>query len=690
MSVKDHGKGDYSQGRREQHSYSWKERKEYPEKTATRPQNRFYTSDSDERRLTAHRHEIALLHLEEWRTHFLKSFEIRLALASPTRDASQNLLVYFRGCKIWLVLEPDLQLFESLAIFEAATKAFDDFAKRGGRSWRFSPYHYKAILMESDALQEMFPSMTVVLEFRQPQFVPSLIEREDHRITGESETGIPKSIDRRVVRNLKYWRLVHLPRSQKEDIGSTNIVGSEIPTEGEHNVVDSPGICHRLIAEWKTRAGRKKDWSGISIRDLPKKDNLRGRERYKGRYAPFRTVNWLGHNILPMNLFTAASLYEIPRYMLRSYRHNSAQSGLRALVHLQRGSKRKLKSYDHKKKPRYLDLPRKSKRDHASDIKETIAEGISLLQIAGHSDSEAVDTGVVTDDCQLNCPQTNGVLPPNSLVLSIPYESHIGAIVGGRFILRGLISTKTCYDVHTANDLCTETVYTAKVYSIRGTKGKERKYRLTSLKRNASKASFIASLDQGGRKWLFFAGAIEHAAETGCSNDAFAWYGEEQYQHHFPVFSSRCTIAYTSPRKSYASCLQAALSESKETNCVQEVSSNSDDRIAKRKEKARDRQRNKRKQKRAAEAAARRATDNEPAVPEQTRTPADENLFESISRADPESILRFNRLSEDANFSEFLGYLLDKLQEARNDQVDADIDMLSEKIMTIKMIWENV
>ena len=526
------------------------------------------------------------------------------------------------------------------------------------------------------------------------QWVNISIEEGHHHTKLYLRISIPKIIDQRMTRNLKYWKQAQFPRLQKEHSGSTNAVGSETSTDGEFNVVDVPTICHRLIAEWKTRAGRNKDWSLIPIRDLPKKDNLRGRERYNGRYAPFGTMNWLGHNILPINLFTAASLYEIPRYMLRSYRHNSAQSGLRALVHLQRGSKRKLKSYDHKNKPRYLDLPRKSKRDHASNIKEMIAESISLLQVAGHSDSEAVDTGVMTDDCQLYCPQTNGVFPPNlpakglissesntraAGALSIPYESHIGAIVGGRFILRGLRSTKTCYDVHTANDLFTETAYTAKVYSIRGTKGKERKYRLTSLKRNASKGNCIASLDLDGRKWLFFAGGIEHVVETGSSNDASAWYGEEQYQHHFPVLSSRSTITYTSPRKSYASCLQAALSESKETNCVHEVSLESDDRIAMRKERLRDRQRNKRKQKRAAEAAARRVTDNEPAVPEQTNTSADENHFGLVFRVGPESTLDVNCFSEDAWHDKFLEYLSDTFYQTQNDASYAKVN---------ERIWE--
>ena len=507
-------------------------------------------------------------------------------------------------------------------------------------------------------------------------FIPSSAEELNRRITITPRFRVP-----RVPRNFKYWRHARLPRTQKEISPFSNVNGSKISTEGQLNVVDLPIIPHRRIAEWKIRAGKSKDWSRCPIRDLLKHDKLRGHESYKRRFVPHGTANSLGRKMLKVIVFTAACLYGIPRDMLRRYRHNVVESDSSVLLRLRGGTKRRVKcncdkKKPHylnlerntnrrvkcncdKKKPHYLNLERKAKRDRAIDVKEIISEGI-FERVTAHNDSEILDTPIETDEYSTNCSPSD-IVPPTTVLtksvtfaesntcaagaLSIPYESRIGAIVGGRFVLQGLMSTRLCYDIHAATDVCTDMVYTAKAYSIRGTKGNERKYRIASLKRNASKASCIASADQGGRKWLFFSGGIEHVVQTGILNDVPTRYGEEEYQHHFPILGPRgatCTTAHATPRKTYAACVQGFLSESidcitrEETSCIQEVASQLDDRTTKRKERLRDRQRIKRNQKRAAGAVARKATDDESALNEQTDAAMDMSRPASISHVDPE------------------------------------------------------
>ena len=443
-------------------------------------------------------------------------------------------------------------------------------------------------------------------------------------------------------------------------------------------MLDVPTICHRLIVEWRTRAGKNKDWRISPIRDLMRKDNLRGREIYERRHVPSRAISWLSRNMLQISVFTATRLHVIPRDMLRSFRHNAAKSDSRMLLDSRHSTKR-MPKYDCDKRPRYLDSERKAKREHAINIKDIICEGIALHRVAGHSDSEVVDTTIETDENSASCPPSDNIPPSKSVIfaepdtraaaaLSIPYESRIGAIVGGRFVLRGLISTKLCYDVHAATDVCTDMVYTAKAYSIRGTKGNQRKYRLMSIKRNASKATCVASIDHCGRKWLFFSGGTENLVDTGSTDDASAWYGEEQYQHHFPVLSLRCatcTIAHTPFRKTYAACVREVVLESndliaerRETSCVQDDESPSEIRGAKRKERVRDRQRNKRKLKRVAKAAARKATSDEAALPEVISTSVNTSRTASRSHVDPElRTFSIAGLSDEAEFKRFLDSL---------------------------------
>ncbi|KAL8789351.1 MAG: hypothetical protein Q9195_006878 [Heterodermia aff. obscurata] len=728
MPAEGHGKGYYSQGLGERGLHV---SREPCEGTANRPKAIMFSNSSDRGSLTYHDDGIALQPLRQRLVRNYEKVSNSAAPPPPVRgcsglneeslqspqltttypehlqeDPSQNQRRAFLVSNSWPAKESEMQNDTIFAMFEAAVEVLYKSVENGlpsRRCWRSAPF--KTMLKQLDIMRETFPPTTEMLEFRRlilnlrsedqgynssrlvlstieglDNYIP--IDELDYYVPTKPRTTIPIIIEQRVMRNLKYWRQAQLLPLQKQDSANANLFGRRILTESQPQVTDFPTICHRLIMDWKTRAGKNKDWSRSPIRDLLKNDKLRGRGIHKRRCVPSQVVNWLSHNTLQTSVLTAVRLHEIPRDMLRSYRDNSAQSGLSALLHLERATKRMLKSESHKKKSLYLDLARKSKRDRASDIKELVSEEISFLRVGDHNDSADVDTVPGIDEWS----PSNSV-PPSKFsakgaiysesnksaadALCIPYESRIGAIVGGRFVLRGLITTKPCYDVHAATDVRSDVVYTAKAYGIRGTKGNERKYRLANLKRNASKASCIASVDQGGRKWLFFSDVIEQVVEAGSLNDVFAWYGKEQYQHHFPVLSERCTIAYTPPGKPYASCIRAAVSESKETNCVQEVSLPSEDRSAKRKEKVRDRQRNKRKQKRAAEAIARKATDVEAALPEQINTSVNMSRPASKSKMNSElETLSIASSSDSAEFERFLGSLDENISDRQYPEVD--------------------
>ena len=708
MPIKDHAKSDYSQGHKEHYLRSWHE---LPGRITYRRKTRTWPRSSHEGSPTGQDHERTLLPPSSLSVsngmalppsslggyslyeESLGSFQIADTLLgrvlwqrstpTPEKSPEENARLEYvqedlspHWSPALLASDPNLQSdteYFLRKVFRRSHQVKMKICRRFMRSLFFENQRGPFLKIPSSTEEHTKEITKELTKELTGGLADDLTEELYHHSTIKLRIIFPRTINWDITRNLKYWRRPQDPRSQKKKPASTNVNISRTLPEGEFDEVNLRTISHYLIAEWKTRAGKAKDWRTGPMKDLLKKDNLRGRESYGKRHMPFNAIDWLGRNMLHASVFTAIGLHQIPRDMLRSYRLHAAESDSKAPSYLRHGTKRRLKCDCDKKKPPYLELEKKAKRERAIDIKNIISEGILFQRVAGYSDSEVADTAFETDECPLSGPQSDSLLPTKlvskSVVfaesstratdgLSIAYESRIGAIVGGRFVLQGLIATKLCYDWHAANDLCTDTVYTAKVYSIRGTKGNERKYRLTSLKRNASKASCIASIDQGGRKWLFFSGGIEHLVETGSTDDASAWHGEEQYQHHFPLLSPQHPAgitAYTPSRKTYASCVQEVTSESNDRIAKEEASRTQDDQspsdnvVAKRKEKVRDRQRNKRKQKRAAEAAARRATNDEAALSEVTGTSVDKNCPASISHEDLEpAALSIARLPDEA------------------------------------------
>ena len=156
------------------------------------------------------------------------------------------------------------------------------------------------------------------------------------------------------------------------------------------------------------------------------------------------------------------------------------------------------------------------KPDSRVEIQNTIFEGIASVHSRALSNSEAWDADMEGDDAydKSSAGVTSKVRTVDKVdqhiasILTVPYASYIGAIVNSQFVLRGFLDVKACYDVHAAKDLHTGKQCTASVYTISGTKGKERGSRLRNFKRNAAKASCIASVDQNRKKGLFFPASL--------------------------------------------------------------------------------------------------------------------------------------------------------------------------------------
>ena len=196
---------------------------------------------------------------------------------------------------------------------------------------------------------------------------------------------------------------------------------------------------------------------------------------------------------------------------------------------------------------------------------------------------------------------------------TVPYESHIGAILGSRFRISAYIHSEACYDVYAVKDLFHEEYCLAKAYTVRGTKGKERDARLKNLKRSSKTGSLMASIDQSGKKWLVCSANLDLGKDKEVSLDPLAWREDMNYQTHFPSIDSnnindhpqQITIS-----KSYASCFQVSKDSTQ-------------GRPTTKAQRARDRQRRKRKEKRATQAAARAGDENKKHFVEAGREPVE-------------------------------------------------------------------
>jgi hypothetical protein len=87
--------------------------------------------------------------------------------------------------------------------------------------------------------------------------------------------------------------------------------------------------------------------------------------------------------------------------------------------------------------------------------------------------------------------------------LVLPYESFIGAILGGAFRILKFLRSENHGDVYAVEDLSSTAIrYEAKAYILRDVPRRTRDYRVRNLKKLASQPSFICSFDQLGRKFV--------------------------------------------------------------------------------------------------------------------------------------------------------------------------------------------
>lgn len=261
----------------------------------------------------------------------------------------------------------------------------------------------------------------------------------------------------------------------------------------------------------------------------------------------------------------------------------------------------------------YRDQPLRDGKSKSKDgLKSLIKNDLAARHIRGFDQLELLTENEVPSDIYDKFEQTQGSCHTQFPLLDIkgkrgctqgangftvPYESHIGAILGSQFRTSAFIRSEACYDVYALEDLFQRQDCFAKAYTLRGTKGKERDARLKNLKRGSNNTSRMASIDQNGRKWLVFSGNTESSRGKYISLDPLAWRGNEDYQTHFPGIDRRCRAYQVQCHTlTYASCFQTS-KDSLQARPTAKL------------QRARDRQRHKRQERRANKVTARDAVE---------------------------------------------------------------------------------
>ena len=435
-------------------------------------------------------------------------------------------------------------------------------------------------------------------------FIPRIINENFH-FTITSETV--NLSDRRYLRRTRQGKL---SRWHAQDFESANESLRKLIIKDTDGFSQLPIFCHDYVTKWKNGAGRKKGWKISSFTDLSKMYNQLYSEWQKRKYTSPRAAVQPTLDTLGLCTFAAARAVNIPKIMLKKHRCKQNTSGLTSSLYIPHDIERKFKAGCKDSKAHSLKFPRKGKRNSQIEVKETIRDGISLQRSPSLSEFEIFNADIENGDTCESGMSTQSRISENltcknemkdkidqcaSIALTIPYESHIGTVIGSRFILRGFVCSKICYDLHVAEGLNTGMKYIAKAFAIHGTKDKERGSRVKNLKRNFAKTSCVASIDQNGKKWLFFLASSHSDIEDDVSPNPLIWLGKQQYQRHFPSLSP-CRITSPTGQKpllmSYADCVRKAQVGTK-------------NRFTDKRQRARERQRRKRKEARAAKAAMR-------------------------------------------------------------------------------------
>ena len=366
------------------------------------------------------------------------------------------------------------------------------------------------------------------------------------------------------------------------------------------------------ISRWKKGPGRSKGWKQSSFADLRKcrrysdsDDSRNGTLSQSIRDAPRLAAG--------SDSPTAISLPGIPSDMPRACGHKPKASDL--ILHTQLPTDKSRKSVAARGDSNtYRDHFLKSgKGKSKNSVKLCIENDLAAPYASRYNSLESFAREEIPSDVQDRFVSSQRFCPGKFAPLdsrgpksggqaangfTVPYESHVGAILASRFRVSAYICSEACYDLYAVEDLLLEQNCFAKAYTLRGTKGKERDARLRNLKRGSNNTSLLSSFDQNERKWLVFSSGFNLGKDREVLIDPLEWH-EENYQTQFPSIDGRCGPCqgqYHLFSKSYAKCFQTS-------------EDNKRDAPSPKARRARDRQRRKRRERRATKAAVRDAVE---------------------------------------------------------------------------------
>lgn len=430
-----------------------------------------------------------------------------------------------------------------------------------------------------------------------------------------AQTGFIKTSLKRVGRQVDENYKKHRDSSQRKQdwliggiVQPIEVAAEDVTRTGEESTRPrrTCGCCS--VSRWKRGPGRSKCWKQSGFANLWKRYRWSGSDDSTSGIRSNMTIDvpCLATGDGPP---TAGQMPGIPSDMLRSCGHKPKASNLifcsrsptdkkRTLVAARGGSN----EYRHRFK-------KNGKRKSEDVIKAFIRDDFAARHTSGYDhlgfstdDEYPGDTHYRCVPSQSSChtrvtsldlvgAKGGGQVARN---FTVPYESHIGAMLGSQFRILAFLRSEESYDIYAVKDVFHGQDCLAKAYTIRGTERADREPRRNNLKWNNKKASLLASIDQNEREWRVFS-HLDFGRNKEVSLDPLAWCREQDYQTHFPAIDGRCEPSqgqYQKFPKSYASCFQASKesTQGRPTTKAQRV---------------RDRQRRKRQKCRAVKATAR-------------------------------------------------------------------------------------
>ncbi|KAL9044686.1 MAG: hypothetical protein Q9214_002194 [Letrouitia sp. 1 TL-2023] len=474
---------------------------------------------------------------------------------------------------------------------------------------------------------------------RVPRFRPEKLR--SHRSTRASFIGssVQYKKSEKAGGNIRHQSLNDFQQGQpalqgNEDLGFGDTFQVRSSILEEPKSLQMLSIGRESVAQWKGSTGRKKDWRKDRSTDPAKNKNcLRRNCQWCQKHITECLQVWITSNLRTHDSTICATVRaaNLPRSFLKSLESRKAVADLNFIIRAQINLERKAESYHEYSRFGCSQLSRREKRKNRNKMKD-------LYDVSDSGEFKSSDTGLEDYHASIKAISSNeywyasqnyacetvrktSQRDADDQVLTVPYESHIGAFIGNRYVLRSLVDKKPCceiYDVHVhdAFSFNTNMHLIAKAYSIRGTKGRERDARVKNLKRNITKPSLVDMIDQNGKKWLFFRNSsysvIEKNVRRAVPED---WLGQEKYHLHFPGLSP-CHKILPAPEgrylMSYASCLHSGQVDAK-------------NRFKGKNQRARNRQQRKRKEERLAKALMFGSTKAKESTPDRNCSLADDS-----------------------------------------------------------------